>query len=399
MAAYLSRIFQDLEEVNLENYWPGFKSVAFAFYDSSRVYLFNHPKFKSNQQNNFQTLKRDEQFNGCTLIMYEEYPTAIADLKLYGDYEGLYSILVHELFHGFQYLQGEKRFPNELKGISYPLLKENVELRSQERAMLYRAMLEKNSIKKKNYLNTFIALREKRAANNNDYILYEKLVETIEGPAWYIELKAYAEKSTLEYNAILKKYGQDLIDKYESTSDIRKSCFSSGLAMCLLLDDFLPDWKGSFWNKEETLYDMLKQFSDNYGKIADVTISAETEEAINLVRQNRKKQIENFEQQAGITLYIEGEITVKAFDPMNIVSFKDKLLHKNFIKVRMNNKDYFIQQPAIAYCNGGLLNITKLHLNLKDNPIENSDSLTVDGIGVINGRYKKQEGILHLYVN
>ncbi|MFF2589619.1 hypothetical protein ACFVSS_17335 [Peribacillus butanolivorans] len=399
MNKYLNRISQDLVNANLDNYWSGFESVAYALYDKSYVYLFNHPRMKKNQQNNYQILNWDEQFNGCTFILYNDYPTAIVNIELYEDYKSLYSILVHELFHGFQYVKGETRFANEIMGITYPLSKENVELRNQERTNLFSAVLENNIIKKKLYLNTFIALREKRAAKFNNYLLYENLIETIEGPALYVELKAYSEKTPIAYKPVLKKYGQHLMDKYESTSDIRKSCYSSGLFMCLLLDEFSPGWKESFWGKEETLYDIFKQLSDDFIKISNVEISPETEEVINLAIQNRKNTFENFEQQKGIHLFIEGEITAKSFDPMNIVPFENRLLHKNFIKVRINNEDYLVQQPVIAYCKGGLQNIIKLHLILKNNPIENVDSLTIDGIGEIKGRYEKQENVLHLYVN
>lgn len=72
---------------------------------------------------------------------------------------------------------------------------------------------------------------------------------------------------------------------------------------------------------------------------------------------------------------------------------------KNFIKVRINNEDYLVQQPVIAYCKDGLQNIIKLHMILRNNPIEKADSLTIDGIGLIKGRYEKQENILRLYVN
>ncbi|MGG0461547.1 hypothetical protein [Priestia aryabhattai] len=57
---------------------------------------------------------------GNTLILFDGYPTAIADMELYDDYEGLFSILIHELFHGNQYIKSEKRFPDEMLGITYP---------------------------------------------------------------------------------------------------------------------------------------------------------------------------------------------------------------------------------------------------------------------------------------
>jgi hypothetical protein len=128
----------------MENYWPGFELVAYAIYDKSKVYLFNHPKFSNNPSCTYHILKWDTEFTADTIIMYEEYPTAIVNMDHYKEYEDLFSMIVHELFHGYQYIKDEKRFPDEMMGITYPLSKENVELRNQERANLYCAMLENN---------------------------------------------------------------------------------------------------------------------------------------------------------------------------------------------------------------------------------------------------------------
>ncbi|MDY7221183.1 hypothetical protein [Halalkalibacterium halodurans] len=399
MTKHVDEIVKDLVNGDLHKYWPGFESVAYALYDKQNVYLFNHPRMTNNKPNNYQVLKWNEQFNGCTLILYDDCPTAIVDLELYDDYASLYSILIHELFHGFQYIKGEKRFADEIMGITYPLLKENIELRNQERAHLFSAMLEKNVSKKKQHLTIFIALRDKRAAIINEHLLYENFIETIEGPALYVELKAFSEKSPISYKSALKTYGQPLLDKYFSTTNIRRSCYSSGLVMCLLLDEFSPGWKESFWNKEESLYDLLKQLSDDMVKINALEITPETKEVINFAKQNKKNEFENFEQQKGIHLIIEGEMIVKSFDPMNVVSFEKRLLHKSFIKVSINNENYLVRQPAIAHCKSGLRNIQKLHIILNSEPIERKDSIIIDGIGVLKGRYKKKENVMHLYVD
>ncbi|MFJ7467416.1 hypothetical protein ACIQWI_02595 [Peribacillus frigoritolerans] len=400
MPHHLGRMAEDLVKAKLENYWRGFEPVAYALYDKSNVYLFNHPKFSNDSLCTYHILKWDTEFTADTIIMYDEYPTAIVNMDYYKAYEDLFSMLVHELFHGYQYIKDEKRFPDEMMGITYPLSKENVELRNQERANLYCAMLENNLIKKKQYLNAFIALREKRAAKIEEYLTYENLIETIEGPAWYVELKAYSEKSPLDYHSVLNKYAQQLINKYESTSCIRRSCYSSGLFMCLLLEELSPGWMESFFDSEETLYDLLKQQSGDYMEhsMADVKISPETEEVINFAMEKRMKAFEEFNKQAGIHLYFVGEIMAKSFDPMNIIPLEDRLLHKSFIKVRMNNEDFLIQQPVIAHVDHGIQNINKLHLIIENEPTETIDSLIIDGVGEIKGRCKKQENILHIFI-
>lgn len=398
MKKYFDDLAYDLTNDRLNRYWPGFESVAYAPFDNDYVYLFNHPKMKNDPHNNFQIFNRDDQFNGCTLILYDNYPTAIVDLKLYKEYASLYSILVHELFHGFQFKKGEKRFANELLGITYPLTTENVELRIQERDILYKAVMEEDPLKKKLLINHFISLREKRAMIIHDYLSYESFVETIEGPAFYVELKSFTDKSSQAYDVVLKKYGQDLIDHTESISHIRRSCYSSGLFICLLLDEFMPDWKEKFWETEDTIYDLLKQIPGKINQVDHIEISPKTEQIINYTLDKRNSSIKTFEQQKGFHILIEGKIIAKSFDPMNMVLFEDKLLHKNFLNVEINEKSYLVQQPVIAYFKDKIQNITKLHLILENKPVENADSLVIDSLGSIKGKYINREGIYYLYV-
>ena len=221
MNHFLNQIAKDLTNMNLERYWPNFELVAYALYDKNSVFLFNHPRYNQVPPKTYKILKRDEQFVGNTLILFDGYPTAIADMELYDDYEGLFSILVHELFHGNQYIKEEKRFPDEMLGITYPLTKENVEIRNRERKNLYNALIETGISKKKQYLNEFISLREKRAEGIKEHLTYENLIESVEGPAWYVELKAFSEKSSLANDLILKKYGKNLINAVESTSQYK----------------------------------------------------------------------------------------------------------------------------------------------------------------------------------
>jgi len=96
MSQYLNKIANDLTKDKIEFYWQGFKS--YAIYDKTYVYLFNHPKFKSDGDKLYQILKWNNQFTGGTLILYKNYPTAIVDSELFNNYQSLYSILVHELY-------------------------------------------------------------------------------------------------------------------------------------------------------------------------------------------------------------------------------------------------------------------------------------------------------------
>lgn len=401
MNYFLNEISKDLTATNVERYWPNFELVAYALYDKNSVFLFNHPRYDNDPPKLYKVLKWEEQFVGNTLILFDGYPTAIADMELYDDYEGLFSILVHELFHGNQYIKSEKRFPDEMLGITYPLTKENVDIRNRERKNLYKALLETDISKKKQYLNEFISLREKRAEGIKEHLTYENLIESVEGPAWYVEIKAFLEKSPLPTELVLKRYGENLMDLLGSTSNIRRSCYGSGLFMCLLLDELSPNWKESFLGTNETLYELIKRLNIASRKQAteEVQISLKTEAAVNFAVESRKKELDEFEVQVGTQLFIEGEIIALSFDPMNIVPFEGRLLHKNYIKVRINNQEYLIQQPSLTYCVDGLKNIKKLLIVLKNKPLETGDSLLITGIGEIKGQYTIQGDTINLVVN
>ena len=231
MTNFIEQISNDLTKANIQKYWTNFELVAYGLFDEKNVYLFNHPNYCGDT---YQIVTKDDQFIGCTLILFEEYPTAIIDMRLYDEYEELYSLVVHELFHGYQYIRGENRFPDEIMGMTYPLLQENIELRSRERKMLYNAVLLDDLAEKRKCINEFITIREKRADKMKEYLLYENFTETIEGPAFYIEYKAYTQMSiSRTTHNILEKYAEILLNEHESSLYIRKSCYGSGLFLCL----------------------------------------------------------------------------------------------------------------------------------------------------------------------
>lgn len=261
MEFHLEMIVKGLTSRKLEYYWEGFKSVAFAFYDKHNVYLYNHPKYNSTGLHPY-LLPWSKDFTGDTLILFEEQPTAIINLDLHEEIEDLYAVCVHELFHGYQFLRGDERYPDELLINTYPLSLKNIELRNQERYHLYLSVMAASPEERKQAMHQFIVLREAREELLGEYVRNEYWIETLEGPAWYVELNAYAEKSTLPNEEIVQKFSSYLIDEIESSAHIRSSSYSSGLFLCLLLDELQVNWKEEFMNSDLSLYTFFKQFVD-----------------------------------------------------------------------------------------------------------------------------------------
>lgn len=70
-------------------------------------------------------------------------------------------------------------------GVTYPLSGENIELRNRERKWLYQAFTASAKEVKLFNLQQFVSTREERQKNIGEFLEYENLVETIEGPAWF----------------------------------------------------------------------------------------------------------------------------------------------------------------------------------------------------------------------
>lgn len=387
-----------MNKIDLNDYWADFKPVAYSLYDSDNVYLFNHPNYPS-VNNEPYVFPWNEQFLADSLILFENYPTAIVNVKRYENIETIYSLLIHELFHGHQYVKGEKRFPNELLGVQYPLKLENINSRIKERKLLFQALLESDKVAKNKLLNEFIFIRDQRKENIGAYAQYEFLIESIEGPAWYVEGKALQKASNLPFDEVMKQYSSLLLDKKDSNLNIRRSCYGSGMFLCLLLDELSTDWQQKFIQTEKTLYEFFKEFitGEALQKTND-PYDHESQEIFQFIQKERSKRFEEFNNAKGYHLVIEGNIKGISFDPMNIIYHNKQLLHQNFIKIQIAGTEYYIKQPTIAQFTEEIQNISKLHINLANKPIVLEGFIKIDGIGKIKGTYREKDHLLFLNV-
>lgn len=382
------------------SYWPATKLVALAFYNQKEVYLFNHPNF-TGLFDLCEIVAKDDQFNGADgLILYQDYPTAIVNLALHNTYEDLFAIGAHELFHGLQYLANEQRFADELLAITYPLQVENIYLRTHERLALYDAVTANNPDQFKRMLVKFIAYREKRSTLICHFLDYELATETIEGPAWYIEMKAKADQFNLMLAEVVASECSSYFDPYQSNVSLRRSCYFSGLLLAMVMDRLDQDWKADFLTKTDTLYDLVKQTADNFNQSLP-TISSEVTDSeqklIDEIKTTRAKAFQEIECSEN-QVFIIGKINLISFDPMNMQPADNKLLHENRLSITIDKIPYHIQQPVISYFNEDFRQTSKLHFSLNKQPIHNGDKITLPNIGTFTGSYTVKDGIHYITI-
>ncbi|MGG0668370.1 hypothetical protein [Sporosarcina koreensis] len=396
MAIDLHAFIPHLNEESLSTYWPEFQVGAYALYTDETVYLFHHPAYPGTEQS-FVQLPWSEEFAGNTSILFHDYPTAIVQMDSGMDENRLYAVLAHELFHGFQYVKGESRFPDEVLGITYPLVAENVDLRQQERLHLYNAVTATEAEKRKHHLNQFILYREKRAEVIGPYMKYEQLIETVEGPAFYVELNAYVARSGARKDEEIRSSGELLLDIVDSTRHLRRSCYGSGLFICLLLDELYSGWQADFMQSELTLYEYFRKFVESvHEKLVASDSAVDIGELVSTIMNERDEGITDSLQRANYVLTIHGEIRVTGIDPMNIIANGKKVLHQNFVRLKMNEQDYLVQQPVIALLEDSIFRCKHVQIPLNEKPYVVDGQIMIPGVGIIKGRLDEVESNLWL---
>ncbi|WP_422124641.1 hypothetical protein DHX103_07425 [Planococcus sp. X10-3] len=378
----VEKIVALLPSMNFENYWDGFGEEAFALYDESTVYLFNHPKCRDKSSIHF---PKDDQFYACTYILFEDVPTAIVDIRYFDFFEDIYSLIAHESFHAHQYTLGESRFPNETIGPAYPSDAEHIHLRIQERKALHDAVFENSNNLQQQLINEFITLREKRTRLYAPCVNYENRIETIEGPAFYVEYQALRDISNSE-NA-LQRYASMLLDAEDSHVHIRKSCYSSGLFLCLLLDQLLPRWQAEFMHSERDLYHFFKKRHPDYSpvSIAAPDNKADVDGIIKTIEDQKKKAFQSFTEGSGHKMTLTGEMKAAGFDPMNIIILGDRALHQKFLKIRIGAMEHFLQGPVLTVFDKDFMTIKTVEIFTEKPPHQSEEALDIEGIGTIQG--------------
>ncbi|MGE7024311.1 hypothetical protein [Solibacillus cecembensis] len=380
----INRIIQLLTSDFLYSIWPNFKGVAIAIYDENDVYVFQHPKFPNEP---FVKILKDERFFADTLLIFEDHPTAIVDKNRYETFPQLMAIVVHELFHGFQYLQEEKRFPNEISGVMYTDDAQNIAYRVKERTLLADALLLKRESEKLQALKQFISIRKKRAMQFPEFVKYEQLMETIEGPAFYCELKTYLQVTKQTLDDVFHLYGRTLIDGQESMLAIRKSCYDSGLFICLALDEWRPNWKKQYFDEQLTVFELLEQISDSKIDV-EVESNEDAYSIAKIMNQHKEQQVQQFFNNENYLVELTGPMKITSIDPMNMTHWNGYVLHKQFVKIKFQENEVTFMQPILTCISeGDLWNIISIQFYSNEKPTKMGDKYIFDELVEIDNPF------------
>ena len=183
------KINESLGKIDFKVLCPGFKPLKFALYDKDSCFFDGR------------YIAKTDEFFANTAILYNGEYIAIWNMGKEIPVEEAVSKIVHEMFHGFQRINNEARFPNELEALTaYRYQDENLSLKLHENELLV------SLLKKFEHaaFSEFLKIRKYRFTRYSFECTYESMVEQIEGTAAYIELMALKQLSKPLY---LEKLG------------------------------------------------------------------------------------------------------------------------------------------------------------------------------------------------
>ncbi|SHH27767.1 hypothetical protein [Thermosipho atlanticus] len=399
----LKTIYKKINSGKLSDYWDNFKPLPIAFYDDSYVYIigFDNPPENFIEEQGIFIGKWNERFVGNAAINYNGKYMGIWNISTVDKLETFpffYSKIVHEIFHGFQFLNKDKRFANEFLAFQYPFTLENIALRILERKYLLKSVFETNKQLKTEYVKKFISFREKRRHLINSFLDYELGLESMEGTATYVEYRALLDESKFPQSFLISLFGENLI-KIRDLKNFRASCYSTGMYISLLLDQITSNWKINYTTSKKYLYDFfLDIVKYQPSDLKDLLADEQTKKLAQILIQKRQNDInkafETFKKTNGYKIVLEGEFNLSGFDPMNILKKDNLLLHKTFLKIKFKEKELFIKGPVVSEMDNKLWKYKKIIFFSSQKPkIREKNMIEIDDIIKIQGTlYENKEG-------
>lgn len=377
-----------VDENNFDYYWKGFKSFPLALYNSNEVYLINYKGLPKDYYVDGKVAvgKWDERFTGNTAIDLEGQYTAVWDMDTLDemiDLDKLYSKVVHEMFHAYQFKNDDKRFGDEVLYLTYKFTGEFLDLRMKEREYLLKAVFEDDKAKKKKLISDFISIRECRRNIIGDRIDYEYGVESIEGTATYVEYKAFQKETKLPEKYIAARYGEKLIENND-LKDFRASCYFSGMFIALIMDSICGNWQAAYDSSGMYLYDYFKAQIEWTPKEFTPQVNAYISCILRNYDNLARKEITDFYINSGYDIILEGRFSITRINPMNIVSLDNRLLHKAF--VMLNNKYLIKGKTVTTYEENNVLTATSVEFFVEDAPIMIEGGICIEGVGELKGK-------------
>ena len=197
LAEMFYKVKEHIATVDFNNLWEGFRPLKYALYNDNECYF------------NGKYIPKTDEFLANTSIKFNGEMIAIWNMKEDIDPIIMTSKMIHEMYHGYQSLKEESRFPNEFEAVlNYKYNPQNLGIKLLENKLIVE-LLESFDKDKFEYL---LSLMKYRYNHFKYEFMYELKVEQIEGSANNVELNALKQLSKVEYQKKLQKMKENILN-------------------------------------------------------------------------------------------------------------------------------------------------------------------------------------------
>ena len=209
------KVKETVDSLDFERIWPEFRPLKFARYDSETCFFDGR------------FVEKTDAFCANTSICYQGEQIAIWMVAEETELPVLTSKIVHEMFHGFQAVQGWNCWPNELDALyRYEYGAENLCLKLRENELLLKLLRRFDETD----FQELLSLRKLRSIRNPFEFSYESMVEEIEGAANYVEWQVLKQLDR-ESASMLERRMHQVLAKTDNLFPVRISCYETGALM------------------------------------------------------------------------------------------------------------------------------------------------------------------------
>lgn len=212
---------QRIDKVDFTLLWKGFQPLKYALYTDTECFFDGA------------YIEKTDVFLANTAIEYQGEYIAIWHVSEEEDLDTLASLMIHEMFHAYQMMNHDSRFPAELEALTkYQYSAENLSIKLEENKLIAELVDQFDQER----FERLMELRKFRLIHYPYEFRYEAAVEQIEGTANYVELRALKQISQEKYQQSLKCMQMEIC-KPSSLMPIRIDSYSIGALLFMILKE------------------------------------------------------------------------------------------------------------------------------------------------------------------
>lgn len=208
-----------IDVVDFAKLWRGFEPLKFALYTDSECFF------------NGTYVEKTDDFIGNTSIFYNGEWIAIWYVQEEISAIVLTSKIVHEMFHGFQMMNNDSRFPDELDALyEYKYEEGNLNLKLMENHILYNLSIRFDN----DMFFKLLKIRKYRFDFFRYAYHYESSIEQIEGTANFVELCCLKQLSADMFEKKLSAMRERIIEP-SNLLHVRIICYDIGALLLYVM--------------------------------------------------------------------------------------------------------------------------------------------------------------------